>query len=253
LNSARRAESCHVVLGRFLELSVATAGVAESLEFYESLGFAQASAGDAWPHPYAVVTDGRMTLGMHGVEDGIRHRLSFVTPDLRSKVDGLAALGVEVDRVRLDDASLNEVEFRDPAGVCVRLLEARTFSPPALEPAYESALGYFEGYVIGTDDLAEAGTFWERFGFVAFQDAGDEEMPPRLVASHRDVNLIFLESELPEPMLCFSAPDMEQRIARLQERGVAFAGRVPRALQKLGAALLQAPDGVQVLLVRRAG
>jgi hypothetical protein len=241
------------VLGSFLEFSVATAGVAESLEFYESLGFAQASVGDAWRHPYAVVTDGRMTLGLHGTEDDIRHRLSFVTPDLRSKVDGLAALGVELDRVRLDDASLNEVEFRDPAGACVRLLEARTFSPPALEPAYESALGYFEGYVIGTDDLAEAGTFWERFGFVAFQDAGDEEMPPRLVASHRDVNLVFLELELPQPMLCFSALDMQQRIAGLQERGVAFSGRVPGALQKLGAALLQAPDGVQVLLVRRAG
>ena len=240
------------MLGRFLELSVATAGVAASLEFYESLGFAQASVGDAWVHPYAVVTDGRMTLGLHGVDDDIRHRLSFVTPDLRLKIDGLAALGVEVDGVRLDDASLNEAEFRDPAGACVRLLEARTFSPPALEPAYESALGYFEGYVIGTDDLAAAGTFWERFGFVAFQDAGDEEMPPRLVASHRDVNLVFLELELSAPMLCFSAPDMEQRVARLQDRGLAFAARVPRALQKPGAALLQAPDGVQVLLVRSA-
>ena len=106
--------------------------------------------------------------------------------------------------------------------------------------------------MIRTDDLAAAGTFWERFGFVAFQDAGDEELPPRLVASHRDVNLMFLELDLPGSMLCFSAADMQQRIARLQDRGFTFARRVPRALQKNGAAVLQAPDGVQVLLVQRA-
>ena len=163
----------------------------------------------------------------------------------------LAALGVEVGHARLDEASLNEAEFRDPSGLCVRLLEARTYSPPALDPSFESALGYFEGYLIGTDDLASAGSFWERFGFVAFQDAGDAEMPPRLVASHRDVNLVFLELETQAPMLYFSAPDMQQRLARLRERGCIFARRMPRALQPLGAAVLETPDGMQVLLGQR--
>lgn len=239
------------MLGRFLELSVTTSAVVEALEYYESLGFVQAPVGEAWPHPYAVVTDGRMALGLHAIDDAVRHRLTFVTPDLRSRVDKLAALGIELDHARLDDTALNHAEFRDPAGACVRLLEARTYSPPALEPAFESALGYFEGYVIGTDDLATAGTFWERFGFVAFQDAGDEQMPPRLVASHRDVNLLFFEFEAAGPMLCFSAPDLEARVARLRERGLAFARRAPRALQTGGAAVLEAPGGVQLLLVPR--
>ena len=240
------------MLGRFLELSVATAGIAETLEFYESLGFAQAPVGDAWRHPYAVVTDGRMTLGLHGV-DGQQHEpcLTFVTPELRTRLDELAGIGIELDRVRLDESSLNEAEFRDPCGVRVRLLEARTFSPPSLDPSFESKLGYFEGYVVGATDLGTAGTFWEKFGFVAFQDAGDENAPPRLVASHRDVNLVFLELDLQEPMLSFSASDMKQRIAGLQERGYAFSRRVPRALQTGDAAVLQAPDGVQVLLVER--
>ncbi len=55
-------------LGRFLEISLATADVAESLAFYEALGFVQASVGEAWPHPYAVVTDGRLCLGLHGLD-----------------------------------------------------------------------------------------------------------------------------------------------------------------------------------------
>ena len=55
-------------LGRFLEISLAANDVAESLAFYEALGFVQAVVGEAWPHPYAVVTDGRISLGLHGLD-----------------------------------------------------------------------------------------------------------------------------------------------------------------------------------------
>ena len=234
---------------RFLELSVSAASVAAALEFYESFGFVQASVGDAWSQPYAVVTDGRATLGLHGLADPAEPRLTFVTPDLRTRLDELSRAGIEIERARLDDVSLNEAEFRDPTGLHVRLLEARTFSPPALEPVFESELGYFEGYVAGATDLAGAGQFWERLGFVAFPDTEDDATP-RLVASHRDVNLTFVDADLAAPMRCFSAPDMSRRLARLRERGHVFAPRVPRSLQKGQAAVLHAPDDVQVLLVQ---
>jgi hypothetical protein len=38
-------------LGRFLEISIATPVIRESLEFYESLGFVQAGVGETWSHP----------------------------------------------------------------------------------------------------------------------------------------------------------------------------------------------------------
>ena len=53
------------MLGRFLEYSIATPDIRASLEFYAKLGFSQAEVGEAWPHPYAVVTDGRICLGLH--------------------------------------------------------------------------------------------------------------------------------------------------------------------------------------------
>jgi len=49
------------VLGRFLEIGVRAPDVPESLAFYESLGFVQASVGDTWSHPYAVVTTAACT------------------------------------------------------------------------------------------------------------------------------------------------------------------------------------------------
>jgi len=53
------------VLGRFLEFSLATPDIRASLDFYTGLGFSSADVGDAWPHPYAVVTDGRICLGLN--------------------------------------------------------------------------------------------------------------------------------------------------------------------------------------------
>ena len=53
------------MLGRFLELSVATPDIAASFDFYSRLGFTQADAGEVWPHTYVVVTDGRIHIGLH--------------------------------------------------------------------------------------------------------------------------------------------------------------------------------------------
>jgi len=52
-------------LGRFHEISVSTRDLDASLRFYELMGFSRGSVGNAWPHPYAVVTLGGVTLGLH--------------------------------------------------------------------------------------------------------------------------------------------------------------------------------------------
>lgn len=237
------------MLSQFLELGIATHDVAGALAFYESLGFVQAPVGAAWPHAYAVVTDGRLSLGLHGLDFG-DPLLTFVTPGLRDRLERLRDLGIEVEDARLDETSLNEATFRDPAGQAVRLLEARTFSPPSVAPGHESVLGYFEEYRLATEDPAAAGRFWEGLGFVAF--AADDAGRGRVVASSRDLNLAFEDLALDAPLLCFAAADMPERIAKLRDRGFAFARRVPRALAPPDQepALLQAPDGVQMLLLR---
>ena len=237
------------MLGPFLELSVASADVAGSIAFYESLGFVQAPVGEAWGHPYAVVTDGRLHLGLHGT--GLEAPLlTFVVQDLRGKLAQFDALGIDLATARLDDVSLHEATFQDPAGHCVRLLEARTFSPPALEPGHESALGYFEEYALGSSDPVGAGRYWENLGFVAF---ADESRPGKVVATSRDVNLAFHDADMASPTVCFAAPDMPARIETLRVRGHRFATRLPRALQSTGGSLLLAPDGVQILLLAAEG
>src|SRR5262249_53998806 len=70
-----------LMFGRFLEISVYAPEIRDSLAFYESLGFVQAPVGEAFKHPYAVVTDGRLFLGLHG-RAAPSPALTFVMPRL---------------------------------------------------------------------------------------------------------------------------------------------------------------------------
>ena len=77
---------------RFLEISVYAPEIRDSLAFYESLGFVQAPVGEAFNHPYAVVTDGRLFLGLHGQAID-SPALTFVMPQLMRGIEQLEELG----------------------------------------------------------------------------------------------------------------------------------------------------------------
>src|SRR5688572_27598850 len=140
------------MLGRFLEVSLRAHDVQASVEFYESIGFVQATVGDAIEHPYAVVTDGRLFLGLHQW-DLPSPILTWVRPDVARHVEEFTALGIEPAFARLDEVALNELAFADPSGQMVMLIEARTFSPPPYAPRPATACGYFEEFGIPTPDL----------------------------------------------------------------------------------------------------
>lgn len=231
------------MLGRFLEVSVRAPDVSASLAFYAALGFSQAVTGDARAHPYAVVTDGRLCLGLHGAGND-ETTLTWVHADLAAHAPRLEALGIELEFQRLGPEELHELGFLDPAGQRLSLIEARTFSPPP-KPGL-SQLGYFEEFGIPTPDLARSATFWDALGLVAFEPVS--EPFARVLVAGRDLNLGLYDLALQRPVLTFSAPDMHERIAGLRERGLQFAARLPRGLSAGEHAMLVAPEGTCLLL-----
>ena len=233
------------MLGRFLEISVRAADVPASLAFYESLGFVQASVGDTWHHPYAVITDGRLHLGLHDREFE-SPSLTWVQPELAAHAPHLRALGIEFVHERLGEDALHEVGFLDPSGQMITLLEARTFSPPALAPTHATQLGYFEEFGLPTVDLERASAFWDALGFVAF----DPQRVPftKVVATGRDLNVGLYDVDLRAPVLTFSDAAMPERIAMLREQGHRFVDRLPRGMNPRENALLEAPEGTWLLL-----
>jgi catechol 2,3-dioxygenase-like lactoylglutathione lyase family enzyme len=239
------------MLGKFLEITLHTPAIQESLEFYESLGFIQTSVGETWKHPYAVVTDGRLFLGLHGAPVQAP-ALTFVSPQLARGVEELEARGVEFEDLQLGDEVFNRAIFRDPSGMTVHLLEARTFSPPQLETNVTTTCGYFSELGIPVRDPEVARKFWEPFGFVALEE---ELQPfPRTVLTSDRLNLgLYRARAFRAPLLTFEDVEMCERLARLRERGFRLTDQMPDSLDDSTNAVLIAPEGTRLLLMRADG
>jgi catechol 2,3-dioxygenase-like lactoylglutathione lyase family enzyme len=236
------------VLGRFHEISIATDDIRASVEFYEKLGFTQAETGDTWSHPYGVLTDGRIHLGLHQRRFPAPS-LTFVRPEIAERVREFEARGIELSVRRTSDDVFNEIGFLDPSGQMVTVIEARTYSPVVHEG---SMCGYFTEYSIPSADFEAAQKFWEPLGFVATEepDAPYPHLP--LTSDHLDI-AFHKPRTFEAPLLVFRDPGMRARITRLRDLGVTGAADdLPRGLNSQANALIQAPEGTSLLLLEGA-
>jgi len=239
------------MLGRFLEIGIATQDIRASVEFYEQLGFTQAQTGDTWPHPYGVLTDGRVHLGLHQARLD-SPALTFVCPGVASQLTALEQSGVDPSTVNIGVEVFNEIGFRDPAGLPVRMLEARTYSPAARESGETSLCGGFRRLGVPATDFEQVSRFWQALGLVV----GDEEAHPypHLPLRHGDLELALHRPRFfAEPLLVFRDAAMPARISRLRELGLGILKPPPPGLTARANAVLFAPEGTALLLLDEAG
>lgn len=167
-------------------------------------------------------------------------------PDLRGELVTLERRGIEILERRLGDDVFNEARF-EVAGQAIRLLEARTHSPPPFGPGETSRLGWFEEFALPVADVKRAEAAWERLGFVPAEEGDDPY--PHIGLTSDSLNVALLRTgSLPAPTLVFTDADMPARIARLSGAGFEFAHRLPGQLDASRHALLVAPEGTQLLL-----
>jgi len=236
------------MLGRFLEISVTTPAILESLTFYESLGFQQIAVGEVWTHPYAVVTDGRLVLGLHE-RRAPPIGLTYVQPDLLHHLSGLRELGLMFSEEHIAADTFHHAAFSDPHGLHVNILEARTFSPSTVRSDAISMCGYFSELAIPARAFDPAREFWEPLGFVAMDVSEDPLSRMTLTSDH--LNLGFLKTRtLRKPVLVFEDAGMAARLATLRERGFALSDDMPDALDAEMNAVLEAPEGTRLLLMQ---
>jgi catechol 2,3-dioxygenase-like lactoylglutathione lyase family enzyme/predicted enzyme related to lactoylglutathione lyase len=245
------ASGAALMFGRFLELGIATTDIAESVQFYERLGFSQLITGDAWSHRYGVLSDGRAHLGLHE-RTMPSPALTFVLPQLASSQPRLRAAKFESELAALGDDSLHQLRLRDPAGHAVTLLEARTYSPAAPGADAESLCGYFSHLSLPQVDYEAAREFWERAGFVALpeQDQPIAHLP--LTSDHLDLGF-HRRRTFDAPLLVFECADVTENIARVRERGISLSLRLPGGLDRGRSALIEAPEGTALLLLQAVG
>lgn len=235
------------MLGKFLEIGIATADIRESVEYYERLGFTQAHTGDTWPHPYGVITDGRLFLGLHQRKFA-SPVVTFVKPELARHLSEIESLGIELAFQKIGNDVFNEIGLQDPTGQWLTVVEARTFSPVDRGPADLSLCGYFAELSLPGSDFETARMFWEPLGFVATAESDEPYLHLSLTSDHLDV-AFHRPRTLDRPALVFRDADMKARIARLRESGVTIANELPRGLDPSSNALLETPEGTTLLLL----
>ncbi|MEO0971789.1 MAG: hypothetical protein AAFX85_01745, partial [Pseudomonadota bacterium] len=98
------------MIGRFLEFSVHAPDVLASVRHYEMLGFRQLPVGETWSHPYAVLTDGRVVIGLHAYAFD-SPAVTFVLQSLQEKLPHIAEQGIEFAFAKTDDDQFNEAGF----------------------------------------------------------------------------------------------------------------------------------------------
>jgi hypothetical protein len=189
------------MLGRFLEVALVTGDAGEDWQRLQQLGFEPAPTGDIWPHPYGVVACEGIALGLHARgEEPLC--LMFVRPDVAGLHRELMARGVRIEHARLGSDAFNELALREPGGMLLRVLEARTFSPPADMPG-RTRFGRFDAISLPCRDLAAAAAFWKALGYEPVDSGAPLEgirVPATPVACHP-------RRLLAEPALLFRQPD----------------------------------------------
>jgi catechol 2,3-dioxygenase-like lactoylglutathione lyase family enzyme len=235
------------VLGKFHEISVETPDIAESVAFYERLGFSQVGTTDTWSHPYGVMTDGKLYVGLHQFKFP-SPTVTYVHADIASYAHVLEKNGIELAWKRVGDDAFNEVGFFDPSGQAVRLQEATTHFAADRERGETSLCGDFAEFSLPAADFEPMRAFWEPLGFVALEQSETPYVRMSMTSDHIDL-AVHRPRVLEAPMLVFAAADMGERIERLRAMGQELSADLPRGLDPRHSALLQAPEGTALLLV----
>lgn len=205
------------LLGKFLEFSVRTPDILESLAFYKALGFSELAIGDVWKHKYAVVSDGDVSIGLHDHDfDG--PAITFVHPELAKYARSMSGSGIEFSILKIDEDVFNELAFKDRDGHMVRLLEARTFSP-AEDDLERSLCGELLETVLPVKNVMRTGRFWAPLTPVLLRIREEPTTHMRFDAGGMPLGLS--ESiALKQPSLCFKCPDREKLSATIEQHAL---------------------------------
>jgi catechol 2,3-dioxygenase-like lactoylglutathione lyase family enzyme len=235
------------VLGRFHEISLETPDIAESVAFYERLGFTQCGTTDTWQHPYGVMTDGKLFIGLHQFKFP-SPTITYVRPGVAQHAHVIEKHGIDLAWKVTGDDTFNELGFLDPSGQAVRVQEAATHFAGDRDSGEPSLCGDFAEFSVPAADFEPMRAFWEPLGFVAMDQSDTPYLRMSMTSDHID-----LAAHRPRtrevPMLVFSSPDMGERIERLRGLGCEFSSGLPRGLDPRHCALLEAPEGTSLLLL----
>ena len=201
-------------LGRFLEFSVQTTDILDSLGFYKMLGFTELEIGDVWSHKYAVVSDGAISIGLHD-RDFHAPAVTFVQEDLAKRARSMNDHGFDFNLMHLNEDEFNQLGFADRDGHQLTMVEARTFSRGD-EFDNDSTCGTFFELSLPVREAVRSARLWASIAPSLLRMREEPTVHMRFDAGSIPVG-ISESIALSGPSLCFKCHDKDA-IANLIER-----------------------------------
>lgn len=209
---------------RFLELSIPTPDIVASLDFYRCLGFTELTTTDARTYPYAVVSDGRIAIGLHAASlPG--PALSFVQPNVANWARQLEAAGLELERRQLGLDDFHEFTLAGPSGHRVTVIEAATFSPLQVQAAPAPLTGPSAHIEFSCTDLEEGEEFWRLAGLESGEDEEDDALREVLELAAPAVRLRLARGGGAAPRLHFRSAMFAELEAAAERFGLLLTRR----------------------------
>jgi hypothetical protein len=206
-------------IGRFLEFSVRTPDILESLHFYKTLGFVELQIGDMWQHKYAVVSDGELNIGLHD-RDFESPAMTYVQQDIAKHARSMADHGFDFSFMQLDEDAFNELRFQDRDDHTIMMLEARTFHRSE-ETENDSQCGRWFELSLPVKEALRAAQFWAPIAPTLLEMR--EEPTTHMRFSADGIPLGLSESiALNSPSLCFKCPDRHGLMGLLELNNLKF-------------------------------
>lgn len=206
-------------IGRFLEFSVRTPDILESLHFYKTLGFVELEIGDMWSHKYAVVSDGDLNIGLHD-RDFNAPAITFVQQDIAKHARSMADHGFNFSFMQLDEDAFNELRFADRDGHMITMLEARTFHLSE-DADSNSACGRWFELTLPVKEALRSAQFWAPIAPTLLEIR--EEPTTHMRFEAEGVPLGLSESiAVKAPSLCFKCPDQHGLMTLVEQQEMSY-------------------------------
>lgn len=238
-------------LGNFAELSIGVIELGPTLLFYERLGFEKLDQ-NLEPWPWAVLTDGVITLTLSQASSPSLPVLNYFASDMDSRIETLRKSGVEI--VNLHDDEITEVRggVAAPDGIDISLLQHAAKSIP--QPPGESCVkcGVFGELAFPVKDLSRSVEFWRDVGF---ETERTSRLPyPWAVLTDGLFTLGFYEtSDLSGAALVYYSDNVQDRVEQLAAEGFSLERALPSPDMGIGRVGIHPPDGqVRILLDYRS-
>ena len=235
--------------GTGYEVSMGVVDLQVDLEFYTKLGFTRFDGGDKvygdeGSYPWAALTDGRVSLGLHQEGNAIINSLPYLTyfaEDLSGFYEALESAGVKFEKTQRGENDILDyflIMSPDGVGVNYHRIKVESSHSGADKPS-TATCGTFGELAIHIKAIEASKRFWTAVGF----ELVHEDTTPWNWCLMKD-NLITLglhaANDFTEAGLTYFDDDIKSRVHELEAKGL--------TIEKGEDFKMRSPSGQQIFL-----